>query len=285
MDEATAEVVDITPTPEETEAKSWQEEAGIENPRFNDFKSPADLAKSYTELERMQTNHVRFPSEDAGEEDVQKFNDKMVERGYYKMPTDPDAQRDVLKLMGTPAEPSGYELPEIEGIELDAETEGEFKKVAHEAGLTVDQAKAVHTWLGSNLAADAQDTAKRAEEGMAELKGEWGQAFEHKLEANRNTVAMLEKKVPGLSNYFDQMAENGYDANMVRLMDAVTEVFGETGTAKYEPRTTLTREEARARISEVQNNPKHPANPANSDQRGYEQARADFMELYKIAHS
>jgi len=272
-------------TVEEVEAQSWQQEAGIENPRFNDFKTPADLAKSYTELERMQTNHVRFPGEDAGEEDISKFNSKMLDRGFYKMPSDPESQRDVLKLMGLPNEASGYEFEEIEGINLDAEAEGAFKAVAHEAGLTSDQAKMIHDYLGTNIAKDTQEAQKQGEAAMAELKGEWGAAFEHKLEANRNTVAMLEKNVPGISSYFDQMAENGYDANMVRLMDAVTEIFGETGAAKYEPRSSLTREEAMARIREVQGNPNHPANPVNKDARGYEQARADFMELYKAGHS
>ena len=183
MDEENTEVEPVVEAPDEVEEQSWQQSAGIENPRFNDFKSVGDLAKSYTELERLQTNHVRFPSEDAGEEDIAKFNSKMLDRGYHKAPTDPDAQRDILKLMGMPSEPQGYQFEEIDGFDSDPEAEGAFKAVAHEAGLTADQAKTIHNWLGSNIASDVQSATQRSEAGIAELKGEWGQAFDQKLHA------------------------------------------------------------------------------------------------------
>jgi hypothetical protein len=274
---------EATPDTDAPELK-WQEEAGIENPRFDSFKSVADLAKSYTELETYQHQQVRFPSENASEEDVAKFNQKMLDNGYYKAPTqdDPDSIRNVLNLLGAPAEANGYQFDKIDGFDGDPESEGAFKAVAHEAGLTTAQANKIHGWLGENIAKDAAETAKTAEAGMAELKGEWGQAFEHKVEQAKNATQMLESKVPGISKYFDQMAENGYDANMVRLMDAVSEMLSESGATQTAPRETMTKAEALARVEEIRRNEQHPAN--DDTHPDYEVHKQAYIDLLKAAY-
>lgn len=279
LQESTPEPTPDTDAPE----VSWQQQNNISNPRFDSFKSVEDLAKSYTELETHQHHQVRFPSENAGEEDVQKFNQKMLDNGYYKAPTldDPDSIREVQKLLGTPAEASGYELTEIEGAEINPESEGAFKAIAHEAGLTKSQATKIHEWLGTNIANEAKETAEASEKAMAELKGEWAQAFDHKIEGAKNAASMIEERVPGITEYFDSMAENGYDANMIRLMDAVGEMLSESGATKQSPRETLTKQEALAQFEEIRNNPNHPAN--DDSHPSHKQFADERVRIMKIA--
>ena len=239
---------------------SWRHEAGLDgDANFEKFESVADLAKSYTEATSMIGNSVRFPSEEAGEEDVSAFNQKMLDRGYYAAPDQDNAEnvRGIQQLLGLPQEAKGYEFSEVDGYTADPESEGAFKAKAHELGLTAKQADGIHSWLGAGIANDSTAMLEQQTAAMAELKGEWGQAFDHKMAANKNTAAMLEERVPGISGYLDSMAENGYDANMIRLMDAVTEMMGESGATPSQPRETMTKSEAMSRVTEAQSNPDH----------------------------
>ena len=280
LPQTATEAVTDTDAPE----TRWQEDAGIENPRFDSFKSVADLANSYTQLETYQHQQVRFPSKEASEEDVSKFNQKMLDNGFYKAPSqdDPDSVREVLKLLGTPAEAQGYQFEAVEGFEGDAESEGAFKAIAHEAGLTTAQANQIHNWLGSNIAKDAAESGKVAEAAMGELKGEWGQAFDHKVEQAKNAASMIEERVPGITEYFDQMADQGYDANMIRLMDAVSEMLSESGATPSAPRETLTKAEALARVEEIRRNEQHPAN--DDTHPDYDVHKQAYIDLLKAAY-
>lgn len=262
MDNAEAtEVVEDAPIADEVEQGNWRQEAGLEgNPQFEKFESIGDLAKSYSELESKIGSSIRFPTKEAGEEDIAKFNAQMMERGYHRAPDpdNPDAVRDVQKLIGMPSEAKGYEFSEVEGYDGDPESEGEFKSLAYEIGLTRDQADKIHSWLGGNIANSVAEQNNTIEESMKGLKGEWGQAFDNKVANARNAAHMLEERIPGISTYFDSMAENGQDANMIRLMDAFAEITGESG-AKLPAgvQDVMTPTEARQRIDDAQMNPDH----------------------------
>ena len=284
--ETSPEAVDaVTPDTDAPET-DWRTEAGLDGDvNFEKFNSVADLAKGYSEASSMIGNSIRFPSEDAGEEDVANFTQKMLDKGFYKAPNqdDADSVRGIQQLLGTPKEPNGYQFGEIEGYTPDSEAEGAFKTVAHEAGLTAKQAEAIHGWLGSNIAQESTAMAEQQTKAMGELKGEWGQAFEHKINAAKNAASILEERVPGISEYFDSMADNGQDANMIRLMDAVSEMLGEAGAQPSSPRETMTKAEAQARVREIQDNPNHPAN--NPEDPHHEEAAAQRVKLLKAAYS
>jgi hypothetical protein len=264
----------------------WKTEAGLAgNPQFDKFNTPADLAKSYAELESYRGNSIRIPSEEAGEEQLKEFTEKLMKvPGVMRMPGEEDADgwNNIYQQLGRPSAPEGYKFDEVEGFTGDPESEGAFRQLAHEHGLTAKQANAVHQWLGSNIAQEETAAAAANEESMGRLRGEWGQAFEHKIGMAQAAAAQLEKQIPGISEYFDNMAQNGYDANMIRLMDVVAGMMGETGAVPMTPRTGLTTEEAREKINDIRNNPDHPAN--NEMHPQYEEARASMMKLYKAAY-
>jgi len=280
--------VDISPEPStDTDApeSTWQHDAGLDGDvNFEKFSSVSDLAKGYSEATAMIGGAIRFPSKEAGEEDISKFNEDMIGKGFYRAPNmdDTDSVRGIQKLLGLPSEAQGYNFDEVEGFEGDAESEGAFKSVAHELGLTTSQANGIHNWLGTNLSADQKSAGEKASASMAELKGEWGQAFDHKIENAKNAATQLEERVPGISEYFDNMAENGEDASMIRLMDAVSEMLGEGGATQSQPRETMTKAEAESRIREIQNNPDHPAN--NPQDPHHEEAAKQRVELFKAAY-
>ena len=258
----------------ENEATDWREEAGIAgDPKFEKFQSPADLAKSYAELESMMGRSVRMPTDDASEEQWEQFYSKFENtKGLMRTPEGYEAP---------PSEPGMYEFENPDGFEAD-ESVGEFKKVAHEAGLTRAQAAKIHGWLANNVVEDQGKIEEITQAEMRELKGEWGQAYDHKMQAARQTAHTLSEKVPGLGEFFDSMADNGMDAKFIRLMDVVGEALGESGAMKSDPRTTMTKQEAIDRITDIRNNPDHPAN--NEFDPKYEDARKQMMNLYKIAH-
>jgi len=285
-EEAAPEAVTETVTPDtDAPETTWQSEAGlVGDTTAEKYETVGDLFNAYKEASSMIGNSVRFPSKDAGDEAVVEFNQKMLDKGFYKAPNqdDADSVRSIQQLLGMPAEAQGYEFAAVEGFEDNAEDLGAFKALAHELGLTAKQAGGIHNWLGTSNAADDKAASEKMDAGMSELKGEWGQAFEHKMTGAKNAAGMLEERVPGISTYFDNMAEQGQDSNMIRLMDAVSEMLGESGASQVQPREVMTKAEAQARVREIQMNPDHPAN--NTSDPHHEEAARMRVALLKAAY-
>ena len=248
-------------TETEVEPASWQEMAGLsDDPTAAKYESVGELFNAYKEASSMIGNSVRFPTKEAGEEDIAKFNQQMLDRGFHRAPDrdDLDGVRGIQRQLGMPEEPSKYEFGEVEGYTSDPESEGAFKATAHELGLTQDQANGVFNWLAGSISEQTAAQDKAAQESLQALKGEWGQAFDHKVAQAQNTAKMLESRVPGISDYLDQMAQTGYDANMIRLMDVVAEALGETGAQMPQGVSPgMTPREAQQRIEDAQSNPDH----------------------------
>lgn len=264
---------------------SWKEAAGIAgNANFDKFQTPADLAKSYGEMSKMVGRSVRIPTEEASAEDMSAFVDKLKQvPGVIKMPGEDDkAGWDSLyAAIGKPSDVNGYNLNEVEGSPIDAESVGALKAAFHEANLTNDQAEKVYGYLAGNLTEEATAAKETGEKAMAELKGEWGQAFQSKIDGAVNAAKILEERVPGITDFFEIQAEKGYDASFVRLMDAVNEMLGEGKPITSSSRSEITPDEARERISDIRNNPNHPA--IDPMAQGHQEARERLMDLYKAA--
>lgn len=272
----------------EIESANWKVEAGVQdNPSFDRFNGSADLAKSYSELEsHLKTTAIRFPSEEAGQEDRDKFSTKMGDHGWYQTPDreDTDGIRKLQGLMGMPKDANSYVLNEIEGLAVDEEGIGAFKEMAHGAGLTAEQANAVNSWYGGNVAKENSLRDEFQQRSFDDYKRENGQAFEHKMQQNENTVRALSPNVPGLSEAWDQMkADGGFDPVFVRTMDIVGGMLGESGAMPADPRTAMTTQEAWARIDEINGDNENPGNAQNEGKRGYDEARIKLMDLYRIA--
>lgn len=136
------------------------------------FKDVNDLMGSYTSLEKMLgTKTVKVPETDAPEEWEKVWNK-----------------------LGRPEAPEKYS---VEGENLE-----DFKKAAHQVGLTDKQAKGLYDWFKGlteqqqssvmeQQKAQEAEMAAKVEAEINELKREWGAAFDENLNiAKRGAKAL-----------------------------------------------------------------------------------------------
>lgn len=269
--DATSIGADNTEPDFELDATDWRTDAGVAgDPNFEKFENVGSLAKSYGELQKAYSKAARFPTEDASDERRAEFRDKVLAADDRLMVKPDD-------FAAPPPDPSGYEFEKVEGANIDAETQGAFKALAHELGLNTNQANGLHQWLGGNIASEQGEAATANTNGMAELKGQWGQATEAKMQAAQNTVALLEDRVPGLGTMLDGLAAKGQDAIGIRLMDAVTEMMGEAGAVPSTHRSQLTPEEASQQLLELREKFSH----LDEGSPGWSQYRTKELQLRK----
>jgi len=104
----------------------------------------------------------------------------------------PENMRDVYQKLGAPADPSQYQFPDGTTDEQAAW----FRKVAHEQGLTVDQAKATYQGIADTI---NQATTQAREQFLVQsqadietLKQDWGPEFNDRINEARKARAKLE---------------------------------------------------------------------------------------------
>jgi len=121
------------------------------------YKTPGDLAKAYVNLNKTLENRIQVPGEGASPEEMGAF--------YARL--------------GRPESPDGYEMPgELpDNVTVDDSIAKDWFKAAHEMGLNRQQ---------------AQVAEKAAQASLAELKDEWGAAFDEKTQMARAAMRRLE---------------------------------------------------------------------------------------------
>lgn len=130
---------------------------------FTAMRTVGELGKSYLDAQSKLEHAIVPPGENARQDEIQAFRAKL----------------------GVPESPDGYEIDESG----DKDFATEFRKAAHEQGLTPKQAKEVYGRLieasrAFNERAKAQLESKR-EEGKKELQKEWGEQYEERDAAAR----------------------------------------------------------------------------------------------------
>jgi hypothetical protein len=261
---------------------NWRVQAGIEDASLDKFESVDALAKSYRELETYRSNSIRIPTSEAGEEQWNEFNEKLVSKVPGLLRMDESNMDNIFQQLGRPESPDGYQFEEVPGIEPDSVSTTEFSKIAHENGLSAKQANAMHKWLAENIASEAIEMQESYESQINALKSEWGVAFDSKLEQAKAATNMLDGKIPGLKDWLDETGNNA-DPMYIRLMATLADQFGEKELNMPPiPDGVMTPDEARMKISDMRNNPDHAYN--NELDTGHEAAKREVMRLYKIAN-
>lgn len=150
-------------------------------------------------------------------------------------------------IMNIPNEVDGYEITtgEIpEGTELDEARLGSFKELAHQVGLTVEQAQAIADWEIESGSANLQEIEQNEELSVREaeetLRKEWtGDKFEYNMGKVANVMdylgleefkddpaignnvdfikAVFENIVPIISE--DEIIESGVEQNVATISD------------------------------------------------------------------
>lgn len=174
------------------------------------WQSPADLLSSYRNLEKFaggSKNLLELPGADA----------------------DPSAWDSVYAKLGRPNAPGEYGIVAPENG--DPELLDWFTKTAHSNGLTTTQAqnlfKQWNEMAGSKMQAMQEMQAQQAEQSIAELKREWGQAYDQQIDMGRRAVTALGLNQQQLSDYEAKLGTG----EMLKLFATLGSKMGEPSFA------------------------------------------------------
>ena len=229
---------------------------------------------------------VRIPSQEAGAEDWQKFDEQLGKvDGVVRIPDgqDPAAVQNFYQRLGKPAEPTGYQFEPIEGANLSPEDDMAFAQLSHQANLTREQASMIREGLASNIAEMEQEAREAQQEGISALQQKWGKAFDHNVSLATAAAKQLDGELPGIAEYMEHTPPEEMDANTVAMLNLFAGLMGETGAIDTgRPAGIMSPEEAMLQAQEIRDNPDHPYN--NELDPAHQAAQKKMADLYKIAY-
>lgn len=252
---------------------------------LHDFKDLTGLAKSYVNAQKMIGNSVRIPGEDAGEEQLSDFYEKLTKvPGVMRTPNpdDPDSLNDFLNKIGRPETPDGYRLDIPDGLDIEKEQLGSFLQDAHKIGLTNSQTNhLLQKQLGAEAKAQEAFQAK-SEEAIKTLKEAWGSDFDTRLKGAQELASMYEEQYG--TDMSELIAQAGTNPALVQILADQAKTFTEQGVMKGSQKLNygVTPSEARAQIDEIKGNRNHAYYDPNSP--GHEAAQQKMTKLYEIAY-
>jgi hypothetical protein len=246
-------------------------------------KSVESLAKQFLDQQSYIGGSLRIPSAEAGEADWKSFYEKVTSKvpGLIVRPdvADATAMEAFYTMAGRPAKPEDYA---IDGIESDILVDG-MREAAHKVGISQSQFKeliGVFPKVNEQLAAANES---KAAERKAEIKKVWGAAVEDNT-TQALAVAIKTEAPPELI----EAVKNG-EANIATLkwLHALSKSMGVEGanltTDPNRPNVPMTPDEARSRITEIRNNPKHPV--WNVRDPMHAKSIEDWVKLHKYANA
>ena len=203
-------------------------------PSLRNFTDPSALAKSYVHAQRMiGADKVAIPSKSAT----------------------PEEWREVFSKLGAPQEANAYEFAESE-ISVSEDLVGNFRERALTAGLTNAQANEMMGFVRdtiSGLETDMSETTEKAlHEGEQELRQEFGQAFDQRLEL----AQMAARDLLGDTEMFDNITLSdgrmlGDHPMVVKMFSQLAEQIGEDNLEGAPSELIMTPQEAQRQISEM----------------------------------
>jgi hypothetical protein len=180
---------------------------------IKDLKS---LTKSYVNAQKL-----------IGADKIPKPSDKWTDKEWG----------DFFKAIGRPEDAGKYDLRAEglqipEGFRTPEEFATGFKKAVHEAGLTPKQANKVWTYLQSKgveaFNGYQKETTGRISAQTEELRKEWGQAYDDKMKEIQGLAVALDKKLPGLADWF-RSSGVGREPMIHRLLSVLHSELGSEG--------------------------------------------------------
>jgi hypothetical protein len=227
-------------------------------------------------------NSVRIPGPDAGQEDWGAFRQKIVEKDVGLMPKpnheDPQSMALAYQAMGRPEAPDGYSVEGIEGAP-DGETLGHLRAVAHEAGLSQAQFKAMIADQAGQAAKHSNSIAEQREQDLAALKGEWGLAFDERIASGKRAAELT-----GAPEFVQQMIEAGtVDAGTLRWLHNIAgQLTGDGGQGNFQGKgdqRVMDADEVAAQLSEVNKRLFHDHSTTDEEKRMLSKRMFKLVEM------
>lgn len=250
------------------------------------FKTADDVLKSYKNLEAMTGNSVRIPSEDASPEAKADFYEKIKDLDGVLI-KDSD---DFYNKLGRPEDATGYDFGEVIDGEmygsvpnLDAELT-DFQHIAHEAGLTNEQAAKLVEMRMSTI--EAQQEALEAQKAASEqsLKKHWGADYDNRLASARQVVKIYGEKYGDTINQL----VNSAAGNNPALLDMLSELGSMYKEKNHEGMQSnqfgMTPEMAQAKIAEMRADRGFLAAYQDDMHPGHREAVSKLQKLYQLAN-
>lgn len=196
-------------------------------PSLQDIPDVATLAKNYDNTKAMVGNSIRLPTDEAGQEDINKVVEKVLgnERlGLMKKPDveNPELMAEVYQALGRPEDASGYTVPE----DINGELFGSLSETALELGLSKRQYEGMAAALGKQQMDDYTRHEEQKAQGIAQLKGELGPAYDQRLDRATKTAEAL--KAP--QALIDALKDGSANAEAIRFMDNIATQLGVEGS-------------------------------------------------------
>lgn len=236
-------------TPGDTDWKSGLSEDMRNHGDIKAAKSVEDLVGRYIGNREKMSRMINIPSHEAGEQEKAEFYQKLAEiDGVTRIPSNDDKEgwKNLYRSIGVPDTPEAYDIEDAE-----------VAKSLHALDLNGGQAEAVARMLSEAKTTMADQLKATAEEGLANLKGEWGEKWEHNVKA----AAMAFKEFGG-EEIFEFLAESGLSGraemlqmglNLSQKLRAEKLPIGDT-TARH----GMTKAEAQAAIDSIYANLSDP---------------------------
>jgi len=198
-----------------------------DNPSLADVKDLNGLAQRFIDTKQMVGGSLRMPTDDAPAEDIAAFNEKVLGNPTLNLMNRPDIENAesmeaYYNAGGRPEDVSGYVAAEG----MDAEVFGQLSVKAHELGLSKAQFEGLAQAQADSakLSMDNQISDRNA--GVDRLRGEWGLAFNDRVERAASTV----KALGGHAILEDALASGNVDENTLRFLDTMSVQLGGEGS-------------------------------------------------------
>ena len=255
-------------------AQDWEE--------ISSAKSADDLWQWVDNLRSFRGRAIALPGEDASDEQRAEIASKLLERmpDLVMRPRNDEERQALMRSLGAPEEAAAYSL-DVEGFEPDADRMEAIRRHAHAAGIPQDMFESFVGAMAKDEVAAAQAQAQTRQDEIAELRQEWGAAYDQKVEGVRNFLTRMQAPPAFLnaekSGLFDA-------ADYKWLSDLSARIGGGEGSPGAglggEPQK-FTPAEAQAKIDEIRSNPKHPFNDTSADPAARQRAMDEVLELHR----
>ncbi len=220
--------------------------------------SPDAFFKQIGDLRSHLGNSIRVPTDDAGDETRQEFFEKLQRKvpEIMRRPDmdNDDVMKDVWASLGKPQEADHYDLPEIGEYKISDDKAAALKKLALDSNLTKKQFKQLTQGLLQDDADRQRDAAAELERMQGELKRDWGDALDSRME----TVRRIAEQSNAPETLLKALEEGTADSATVKWLYDFSKQFAEDSPIKTQMKEIDSPQDIQGKIDDIMNNNQHP---------------------------
>ena len=231
------------------------------DPTLQNFKSPADLAKTVVHQQKQLGSRIPMPKSD-------------------------EERSELYSKLGRPDEAGGYEIKIQDGMESyfgEADL-NEFRNVAFQLGLSQDQVAGLidyqHKAIGNSLENEPDMLKAQAQETIASMKQEWGYDYDRNMRAANRAIAVYgDDEIRNLINN----TSAGNDPAVIKMFARIGETITEDMAQNTQNNSlAVSPLDAKEEIAQIYANPKHPYFDASNPE--HKSAVARMQQLHEKAY-